>query len=118
MNRLSSSLPVTRPSRTELIRQSSGAAPRLSFGTREQTVFIDLQNVTNITSSGIAFFMESMHRIAADGGSLVLIGVREEVRRVFETARLDRVFRIFSTREEALASRHDLTVSVANPAHS
>ena len=118
MNRLSSSLPVTPPSRTELAGQPSGATPRLSFETREQTVFIDLQNVTNITSSGIAFFMESMHRISADGGSLVLIGVREEVRRVFETARLDRVFRIFSTREEALASYHDLTVSATNPAHS
>jgi anti-anti-sigma factor len=99
------------------------AVPHESVAACEQTVFIDLQHVTEITSSGIALFMESTQRINAHGGSLVLIGVRDEVRRVFETARLDKVFRIFPSREAAIAggpstARRNAAVNSTHPSHS
>ena len=72
---------------------------------RERTVLIDLHEVTSVDSTGLALFMEAMQGISARGGHLVLFGVRDEVRRVFETAKLDRVFHIFASREEALADQ-------------
>jgi anti-anti-sigma factor len=90
--------------RAEVTGYHLRAVPHESVAVWEQTVFIDLEHVTRITSSWIALFMESMQRINAHGGSLVLIGVHEEVRRIFETAQLDKVFRIFPTREAAIAS--------------
>jgi anti-anti-sigma factor len=69
----------------------------------ERTVLIDLNEVTRIDSWGLALFMEAMQRITAYGGSLVLIRIHEDVRRVLEAAKLDQVFHICANREEALA---------------
>lgn len=69
----------------------------------DRTILVNFEEVTRIDSEAIAFFMEAMLRIMARGGNLALVGVRENVRRFFETARLDQVFPIYSTREEALA---------------
>jgi len=69
----------------------------------ERSVLIDLSEVTRIDSWGLALFVEAMHRITALGGRLVIFGIRENILRVFETAKLDHVFHICCTREEALA---------------
>jgi anti-anti-sigma factor len=69
----------------------------------EHTVLINLSNISQIDSWGLAFFFEAMQHIRANGGKLALFGVRDSVRQIFETARLDQVFTIFPTREEALA---------------
>lgn len=123
MNRCPSSSPA-RPGkygRAGVASYHLRAVPHESVAGCEQTVFVDLEHVGGITSAWIALFMESMQRINAHGGSLVLIGVREEVRRVLETARLDKVFRIFPTREAAIASGCFVdrgAVSSAHPSHS
>jgi anti-anti-sigma factor len=70
---------------------------------KERMVLVDLNEVTSIDSWGLAIFMEAMRRITALGGNLVLIRIHDNVRRVLETAKLDHIFEIFSTREEALA---------------
>jgi len=82
--------------------EGAGEVVRVPAEFTERTVLIDLNEVTKIDSWGIALFIEALHRITAHGGNLVLIGIRDDVRRVFETAKLDQVFRICSTREEAL----------------
>lgn len=66
-------------------------------------VYIDLSEVTYIDSSGIAVLIDAMQRIQAYGGKLALFGIRENVRTVFEIARLDQVFRIFPDKAAALA---------------
>lgn len=70
----------------------------------EGAVLLDLKEVTRIDSCGLALLLEAMQRIAARGGRLFLIGIDEQVRRVLETAKLDQVFHIASTREHALAT--------------
>lgn len=71
-------------------------------------VVVDLHEVTRIDSWGLALFMEAMKRIAARGADLVLVRVHEAVRRILELAKLDQVFRIFSSREEAVADQRQL----------
>lgn len=81
----------------------AGEVARLSTEFRGRSVLVDLHEVTTIDSWGIALFIEAMHRVSAYGGSLVLFGIREELREVLETAKLDCVFNICATREEALS---------------
>lgn len=83
--------------------QLAGEVVGVSAEFKEKMVLVDLNEVTYIDSWGLAIFMEAMQRITAQGGNLVLIRLHENVRRVLETAKLDQIFNIFSTREEALA---------------
>lgn len=66
-------------------------------------ILIDLTGVTYIDSSGLAVLIDAMQRIQRYGGKLALFGLCEAVRNVFEVARLDQVFRIFSDRNAAVA---------------
>jgi anti-anti-sigma factor len=66
-------------------------------------ILLDLQGVTRIDSCGLALFLEAMQRMAARGGRLFLTRIDPQVRHVLETAKLDRVFHIAATREDALA---------------
>jgi anti-anti-sigma factor len=77
----------------------------LSSGFQNQTVLINLDRLKKIDSLALALFVETRQRLAAAGGKLILFGTRKDVRRIFEMTKLDRVFPIFSSREEALASR-------------
>jgi anti-anti-sigma factor len=81
---------------------------------KERMVLVDLNEVTFIDSWGLAIFMEAMQRITARGGILVLIRIHDNVRRVLETAKLDHIFEIFSTREEALAEHGWLPLAGAD----
>ena len=67
-------------------------------------ILIDLSKVTYIDSSGLAVFIEMMQRIGAYGGKFSLFGLADNVRAIFEIARLDQVFRIYPNEETALAS--------------
>jgi anti-sigma B factor antagonist len=71
---------------------------------RNQTVFINLDRVKEIDSLALALFVETKQHLAALGGNLVLFGKRPDVRRIFAMTKLDQVFPLFSSREEALAS--------------
>jgi anti-sigma B factor antagonist len=67
-------------------------------------VFVDMGEVSYIDSSGIAVLIDAMQRIQAYGGRLALFGIRENVRAVFEIARLDQVFRIFPDKKAAISA--------------
>jgi anti-anti-sigma factor len=90
---------------TGLPGERSGDVVRLPAEINERTVLINLNEMDHIDSWRIALLLEAMQRIKAHGGDLVFFGIRDDLRRFFERARLDQVFRIFSTREEALADQ-------------
>ena len=55
-------------------------------------------------SSGVATFVEAMQLARRKGSRLVLCDLQERVRSIFEIARLDMVFTIVDSTEEALAA--------------
>ena len=55
-----------------------------------------------IDSSGVATLVEALQIVNRYGGRLVLVGMTARVRGVFEIARLDTVFALASSVEEAL----------------
>jgi anti-sigma B factor antagonist len=66
-------------------------------------ILLDLTAVTYIDSSGLATMIETLQRIQSYGGKFAMFGLRESVRTVFEIARLDQIFKLFSDEAEALA---------------
>ena len=70
---------------------------------RGQDVFVDLSEVTYIDSSGIAGLVEALQWAKRRGTDLHLIAVSPQALRVFELARLDKVFTIHPDIEAALA---------------
>jgi anti-anti-sigma factor len=54
---------------------------------------------------GVAALILAMQEVEAYGGKFFLAGLQETIRLIFETSRLDRVFRIFPDVDAALAPR-------------
>jgi anti-sigma B factor antagonist len=65
---------------------------------------IDLSAVSYIDSSGLAVLIEGMQNVEAYGGKFILAGLQDNVRPIFEIARLDQVFIIFPHVDAALAA--------------
>ena len=69
---------------------------------KPRLLVIDLAQVTYVDSSGLAIFIDALQRVKKYGGNLVLAALQDNVRMVFEIARLDQIFQIFPNSEEAL----------------
>lgn len=62
---------------------------------RGRDVLVDLSRVSYIDSSGIASLVEALQLAGRNAVRLALVAVSAEALRVFELARLDRVFTIY-----------------------
>lgn len=67
-------------------------------------VLVDLAEVRYIDSSGVASLVEAYQTARKHGTRFGLVGVSAAAMRVLQLARLDRVFSIFPTLDEAIAS--------------
>jgi anti-sigma B factor antagonist len=68
-----------------------------------RTFVLDLSEVTFIDSSGLGALIASLKAIG-DGGELALCGAREAVANMFKLTRMNKVFRMFNTPEDAAAA--------------
>ena len=67
-------------------------------------VLVDFSGVSYIDSSGLAVFIDAMQRIQAYGGKFAFYGLRDNVRNIFELARLDQIFRIYPDKAAAMSA--------------
>lgn len=67
-------------------------------------VFLNLRNVRYIDSSGIASLVEGLKAARDNGARLILFGLNTSVREVMELSRLQKIFEIYDSEEQALAS--------------
>ena len=63
---------------------------------------VNLSKVSYIDSSGLATLIEAYQKINRAGGEFALIGINNAIKSIFEISRLDRVFKTFSTEQEAV----------------
>ncbi|MFK5925659.1 MAG: STAS domain-containing protein [Desulfuromusa sp.] len=68
------------------------------------SLVIDLSTVRFIDSSGLGALVSGFKNASAREGSLKLCCLQPQVRSMFELTRLHRVFEIFPSQDEALAS--------------
>lgn len=66
-------------------------------------IILDLSSVDFIDSTGLGAIVSSLKRLGRKG-DLVICGIRETVMSLFKLTRMDRVFRIFAERNEAIAA--------------
>src|SRR5215831_121590 len=71
---------------------------------KPERIVIDLSRVTYIDSAGLAALILALQDVEAYGGQFLLSGLQETIRSIFETSRLDGVFRIFPNVDAALAA--------------
>ena len=65
-------------------------------------VIVDLVDVPYMDSSGVATLVEAMQIARRTSSRLVLCGMQQRVRSIFEIARLDMVFKIVPNVDDAL----------------
>jgi len=70
---------------------------------RPRRIIVNLSEVPYMDSSGVASLVKLLSRVRKSGCSLRLVGLSDRTRSLFEITRLDHVFEIYATEEEALA---------------
>lgn len=69
---------------------------------KSEKVLINLQKVAYIDSSGLATLVEILKNIKNFGGKLKLCSLSNKVKSLFEITKLEKLFDIVDTEEEAL----------------
>lgn len=74
-----------------------------SLAKQTERILVNLRKVRYIDSSGLATFVEALQKIKKYNGRLVLSELAPAVRSVFEIAKLDGIFSLTNTQEEAVS---------------
>ena len=81
-------------------------SPELKKQFEKQTskkVVVDLLKVGYIDSSGLATLVEILKRTKSQSGSLVLSGLSDKVKSLFEITKLDKLFQVAASQDEAVS---------------
>ena len=65
-------------------------------------VVVDLEKVNYVDSSGLATLVEMLKKTKMQGGALGLSGMSDKVRSLFEITKLDKLFLISRSQDEAV----------------
>ena len=110
MKRTPQSARAARPSVVSLegeidLHVSPRIAATLTAAVKEKpgNLIVDLAKVSYIDSSGLAVLIEAMQSVEKYGGKFAPAGLQENVKPIFEIARLDQVFRIFPDVDSAVS---------------
>jgi anti-sigma B factor antagonist len=74
-------------------------APVLQANTR---LVLDLSRLRFVDSSGLGAILSCLRQLTAKNGDLKLCGMSKQVRAAFELVRMNRIFDIVGTKEEAV----------------
>lgn len=66
-------------------------------------IIFDLDRLTHINSSGIAFFMRTLTKSRIMSGDLILVNIKGNVEKIFNIAKLNEIYTIYASTEEAIA---------------
>ena len=66
-------------------------------------IVVDLLMVNYIDSSGLATLVEILKKTKSQGGALGLSGLSDKVKSLFEITKLDKLFQILRTQDEAVS---------------
>src|SRR5437764_1135297 len=80
------------------------ASLRTIIAKKPKHLVVDLSRVSYMDSSGLAVLINAMQDVKAYGGKLTLAGINNNVRSIFEIARLDQFFLIDPRDNELLAA--------------
>ena len=67
-----------------------------------KNVIFDLKELSYINSSGINMFMKVITKSRVNNGEVLFFGVSGDVEKLFKIAKLNEIYTIYSTKEEAI----------------
>ncbi|GAB1332330.1 STAS domain-containing protein [Streptomyces sp. NPDC093260] len=82
-----------------LLRQAIDEFPFADSG-----LVLDVSDLLYCDSTGLTVFVTAHHRAEAAGSGLVIAGLRDDLRRVFDITGLDQFFTLRPSTEQAVAS--------------
>ena len=68
-----------------------------------KNVIFDLKELNYVNSSGINMFMKVITKSRVNNGEVLFIGVSGDVEKLFDIAKLNEIYTIYSTKEEAIS---------------
>lgn len=71
---------------------------------KQKKIVISLKDVSYIDSSGLATLVEMLKKAKGYGGRIKLSNLGDKVKGLFEITKLVKIFDIYETQEEAMAS--------------
>ena len=71
---------------------------------KTSAIYVNLEKVTYMDSSGVATFIEGLQKINKYKGKFALYLLQDNVREVFKLTRLDKIFEIYDSLETALVN--------------
>ena len=86
----------------EINLSTSPALKKQFEQTPSAKLLIDLEQVAYVDSSGLATLVEILKKMKSKGGSLGLSGMSDKVRSLFEITKLDKLFLIVGSQDEAV----------------
>ena len=88
--------------------------PVLSAETLENCrVIFDLGGISYMSSAGLRVLMLAAKQLRPGNSEILMAGLQPLLREVFKISRLDMVFKVFDTVEEALAETSSATATVS-----
>ena len=72
------------------------------IGSGAQRVVVDLAQLEYVSSSGLRVFLLAAKRLQATDGKIVLCGLQDHVRQVFDLAGFSSILPIYGSRDEAI----------------
>src|SRR5487761_1273951 len=81
-------------------------------------LIVDMEGVEFLDSTGLGVLVGGLKRVRAHDGGIDLVCTQGRILRIFRITGLSKVFNIFDTVEEALASHAKPNIHLAEPADS
>ena len=69
-----------------------------------QRLVVDLSQLEYVSSSGLRVFLLAAKRLQATDGKIVLCGLQDHIRQVFDLAGFSSILSIYGSRDEAIKS--------------
>ena len=71
---------------------------------KQKKIIIDLSKVTFIDSTGLGILVNTAKHLRGHNSKMVLVIKEDGIDQVFRVTKLDQIFKIYQTQEEAIAS--------------
>ena len=72
------------------------------FGSKKNELIFNLEELEYVNSAGINFFMRTLTKARINNGDLIFCGVKNAVENLFKIAKLNRIYTIYSSENEAI----------------
>ncbi len=95
-----------------------GAAIAELIASGNVNIIFDLKRVRFIDSVGLGFLVSTLRKVSKKGGNIQLCCLKDEIKGLFKITRLDLVFEIFPSQDEAIFAALSAASTISSESES